>query len=109
VNLCRDRHRRLVVRRRASLAETPSEPRRDAPDAPEAAAVARVMVRRALELLPPRRRAVVALHELDGVPVAAVARLLGVTQVTVRWHLAAARKQLAAALLGGPKSGRETP
>jgi len=70
VNLCRDRHRRLLVRR-------------------------------ALALLPARRRAVVVLHELEGLPVAGVARLLGIAQVTVRWHLSAARKQLAAALLGG--------
>ncbi len=106
VNLCRDRHRRLLVRRRASLAEPGGEPRHDA----EAAAVARATVRRALQLLPPRRRAVVALHELEGVPVAGVARLLGVTQVTVRWHLAAARRQLAALLVGDvERPGRETP
>lgn len=95
VNLCRDRYRRLVVRRRAAL-----ERREEPPPHPEAAAVARATIRRALALLPPRRRTVVVLHELEGVPAAAVARLLGISQITVRWHLAAARKQLAAELLG---------
>ncbi len=98
VNLCRDRHRRLLVRRRVGLAQRGDQ---ELPRHPEAAAVAGATVRRALALLPPRRRAVVVLHELEGVPAAAVARLLGITQVTVRWHLAAARKQLAAALAGG--------
>jgi len=97
VNLCRDRHRRLAVRRRL---RHEVEPPQGTPD-PAGAAVARATVRRALALLPARRRAVVVLHELEEVPVVEVARLLGIARVTVRWHLAAARKQLAAALLGG--------
>ena len=58
--------------------------------------------RSALARLPARLRAVVVLHELEELPVAAVARLLGIAAVTVRWHLLAARRELAAALLPPP-------
>ena len=65
-----------------------------APD-PEAALVARSVVWRALETLDPRRRAVLVMHELEGTPVDVIARTLGVTSVTVRWHLSKGRRQLA--------------
>ncbi|HYO12691.1 MAG TPA: RNA polymerase sigma factor [Thermoanaerobaculia bacterium] len=94
VNLCRDRYRRLGVRSRererlVQEVETPH---------PEEAAVARAAVRAALERLSPRRRAVTVLHELEGTPVREVARLLGISEVTVRWHLLAARRELASLL-----------
>ena len=95
VNLCRDRWRRRKVRQR------PMEPfhlAAAAPD-PEAAAVARATVGAALATLSPRRRAVMVLHYLEERNTAEVAALLGISQVTVRWHLAAARKQLAQFLL----------
>lgn len=91
VNLCRDRHRRLGVR--ARVHETLR--RAEEPDHPEDAAVIRATVRAALARLAPRRRAVIVLHELEGIPVREVARLLGVAEVTVRWHLSAARRELA--------------
>jgi RNA polymerase sigma-70 factor (ECF subfamily) len=96
VNLCKDRYRRAAVRTRAK-----AEMRKDEPASahPEAAAVARATVQAALARLSARRRAVVVLHELDGVPAREVARLLGVTEVTVRWHLLAARRELASVLL----------
>jgi RNA polymerase sigma-70 factor (ECF subfamily) len=106
VNLCRDRSRRLAVRARALpvLAEA------DSTAGPESAAVARATVGAALARLTPRRRAVVVLHELEGLPVERIARLLGVARVTVRWHLAAARAQLAAALApGAPGAPDQTP
>ncbi len=96
VNLARDRWRRVRVRVR----EAPALGREVAPPAdPERAAVARATVRRALAQLPPRRRAVVALHDLEGEEVERIAALLGIAGATVRWHLAAARRQLAAILL----------
>lgn len=100
VNLCRDRQRRRRVRRerqREALASPAARPGA-APD-PEAAAVARATVERLLVGLPPRRRAVLLLTELEGQPVARVAELLGIGRVTVRWHLAKARADLAAALV----------
>ncbi len=96
VNLCRDRYRRLAVRERASE-ELAREAHRGGD--PEEAAVARATVQAALGRLSPRRRAVVVLHELDGLPVRDVARLLGVAEVTVRWHLLAARRELAKMLV----------
>lgn len=96
VNLVRDRYRRLSVRSRVH-----ADLRRggDGASHPEEAAVARATVQAALARLAPRRRAAVVLHELEGVPVRDVARLLGVTEVTVRWHLLAARRELAKLLL----------
>jgi RNA polymerase sigma-70 factor (ECF subfamily) len=96
VNLCRDRWRRLSVRARERSALAPEMPGSD----PESAAVARATVRAALAALPPRRRAVIVLCELEGQTVQDAARLLGVAAVTVRWHLSAARRQLAHALQG---------
>jgi DNA-directed RNA polymerase specialized sigma24 family protein len=61
------------------------------------------MVHDALQRLAPRRRAIVVLYELEGSAVADIARLLGVTAVTVRWHLSVARREMARAL-GGEKN-----
>ena len=56
------------------------------------------MVWQALDRLPPRRRAVLVLYELEGTPIPEIARLIGVTPVTVRWHLMRARREMASAL-----------
>jgi len=66
---------------------------------PETRAVARVVVRQALARLSPRRRAVIVLHELEGRTAAEIGQLLGLTPVTVRWHLHAARRDLKKILL----------
>ena len=92
VNLCRDRHRRLAVRRRAPLHDVLNPPRSADP---ENRAVARDAVQFALQRLPPRRRAVLVLCDLEERTTAEVARRLGLAKVTVRWHLAAARKDVA--------------
>lgn len=92
VNICRDRWRRDAVRRRdrpRPLLVTPSG---------EAAMIAKSTIWRALERLSPRRRAVVVMCELEGVPIASVARTLRLTSVTVRWHLSRGRRELAAAI-----------
>ena len=95
VNLVRDRHRRTLVREAfARLTGRASHDPREALDSG-------ATVRAALASLPPRQRAVVALHHLDDEPVPAIAALLGLSPATVRWHLAAARKRLAV-LLKGP-------
>lgn len=98
VNLGRDRWRRLEVRGRA---REELRAARSANADPEEAQVARATVRAALGRLSPRRRAVIVLHELEERPVREVARLLGVTEVTVRWHLLAARRELARTLAEG--------
>jgi len=97
VNLCRDRFRKQTVRTRAAD-RLPAMPATSAAADPEAAAVARDLVRAALAALAPRRRAVVALCELEELPVGEAARLLGLAEVTVRWHLARGRREMAARL-----------
>lgn len=92
VNLCRDRYRRLAVRRRPDVIQELSQYETASP---ESQAVARTSVQAALAALKPRRRAVVVLRELEGLPVSEVAKLLGMNPGTVRWHHSAARKELA--------------
>jgi RNA polymerase sigma-70 factor (ECF subfamily) len=100
VNLCRDRWRRAEVRVRGRSALERIEEEREPAGDPEEAAVARATVRAVLGRLSPRRRAVIVLCELEGRAAREVARLLGVTEVTVRWHLLAARRELARLLQG---------
>lgn len=88
VNVCRDRRRRAQVRARFVPDPPPA-----APDPAERAA-AKQAVAAALARLPARRRAVVVLHELEERDVPEIARLLGLARPTVRWHLAAARREL---------------
>ena len=98
VNLCRDLWRRRAVRVRDQHKLEPT--RQPGPD-PEAAAVARASVEAALAKLAPRRRAVLVLSQLEELPTSEVARLLGLTQATVRWHLAKARRQVRSLLESG--------
>ncbi|HET9300180.1 MAG TPA: sigma-70 family RNA polymerase sigma factor [Candidatus Polarisedimenticolaceae bacterium] len=85
IHLCRDRrrHQRVQQRHAAELA-TPegvvSNPDLD--------------LWRAVNALPPRQRAAIVLHEVEGHAVVQVAALLGVSPVTVRWHLLAGRRRL---------------
>jgi RNA polymerase sigma-70 factor (ECF subfamily) len=55
-------------------------------------------VRAAMSALPPRRRLVVELFELEEYSVAEIAELIDSTPATVRWHLHVARHQLRGAL-----------
>ena len=90
VNLQRDAWRRSRVR-----VDHDARARRSTVSThPESALVASTTLWCALDALPPRRRAVVVMHALEGLPVRTVASLLGVTAVTVRWHLFRARGDL---------------
>lgn len=64
----------------------------------EASVIARDTVWQALDVLPPRRRAIIVMHELEGLAVPAIASLLGVTAITVRWHLSVGKRDLIRAL-----------
>jgi RNA polymerase sigma-70 factor (ECF subfamily) len=93
VNLCRDQWRQAARRRQL---DEGGDAMRALPQAdPESAVVARSVVWRALDALAPRRRAVVVMYELEGAPIGRIAALLGVSEVTVRWHLSVGRRQLA--------------
>jgi RNA polymerase sigma-70 factor (ECF subfamily) len=92
VNLRRDQWRKAAVRKRHS-----DEVKRSAEVAAneESALVARAAVWAALDTLAPRRRAVIVMHELQGLDVRDIGVLLGISGVTVRWHLSKARRELA--------------
>ena len=91
VNIRRDQWRKAAVRRRSAPAL-----RGDLVSASdvEAAVIAKRMVWTALDQLEPRRRAVVVMHELEGMNPAAIASLLGIRRITVQWHLSMGRKDL---------------
>jgi RNA polymerase sigma-70 factor (ECF subfamily) len=91
INIARDKWRRNLVRKRAQAVNLVAA----SSSGHENAAVARATVWRALEALPPRRRAVVVMYELEGTSIALIARILGVRAVTVRWHLSRGRRELA--------------
>jgi RNA polymerase sigma-70 factor (ECF subfamily) len=91
VNVRRDQWRRERTRRRAAGAAPPA-PAHDA--SVERQVEAHDTIWRALDRLPPRRRAIVVMHELDDLPVASIAGLLGLARVTVRWHLSIGRREL---------------
>jgi RNA polymerase sigma factor (sigma-70 family) len=99
INLCRDRWRHAAVHRRAfEHGHMPCEPAVN----PESELIARSMVRHALQRLPPRRRAILVLYELEGCSIPSIASMLGVAPVTVRWHLSMGRREMARTL-GDPK------
>jgi RNA polymerase sigma factor (sigma-70 family) len=92
INIRRDQWRRQAVRQQhAREVRPPTEGGEDQ----ESAFMARSMVWAALDRLSPRRRAVLVLHELDGRTVRAIAALLGISAITVRWHLSRGRQELA--------------
>jgi RNA polymerase sigma-70 factor (ECF subfamily) len=92
VNLRRDEWRKEAVRRRYDGAQfSPAAPRGN----PEDVLIVRADVWRALDRLAPRRRAVVVMHELEGLSIPSIASLLGINAITVRWHLSRGRRELA--------------
>jgi len=103
VNIRRDQWRKAAVRRRsaatlrADLAATIDV---------EAAVIAKRIVWSALDQLEPRRRAIVVMHELEGMTPGAIAALLGVRRITVQWHLSMGRKDLRRVL--APHMGETT-
>ena len=93
INIRRDQWRKKSIRDRHDKAR----PLVTAPD-PEAALIAKDLIWQALNVLPPRRRAIVVMHELEGMAIPAIAALLGITTITVRWHLSVATRDLTNAL-----------
>jgi RNA polymerase sigma-70 factor (ECF subfamily) len=94
INIQRDEWRRQSAKKRLDPEGEAEAARPVAPDS-EAAFVAKSTVWRALERLAPRRRAAIVMYELEGVTIPAIARQLGVSAVTVRWHLSMGRRELA--------------
>jgi RNA polymerase sigma factor (sigma-70 family) len=101
INIRRDQWRKAAIRKRLDREVTHST-RMD--NGQEAALIARATVWGALDTLTPRRRAVVVMYELEGLTITAIASLLGISAITVRWHLSVGRRDLTRAL--APQMGR---
>ena len=97
INIRRDQWRKNLTRSRFEAASGRSLLAPTNGD-PEGAMIARASVWQALDVLSPRRRAIVVMHELEGIAIPAIASLLGISQITVRWHLSMGRRDLTAAL-----------
>ena len=93
INICRDRWRRLAVQRNGALSGELDGPSQSSD--PEPALIARSLVQQALGQLVPKRRAILVMYELEGMPIPSIAKLLGVSAVTVRWHLSIGRREMA--------------
>jgi len=73
----------------------------------EKALIARTTVWRALDSLPPRRRAILVMYELEGLTVPLIASVLGINAITVRWHLSVGRRELERVLRPHPGDANE--
>lgn len=98
INIRRDEWRKTA--RRKQLDADPDGQRPHESSDAEATLIARITIWKALDRLPPRRRAIIVLHQLEGATISAIAELLGVTMVTVRWHLMKGRRELAEIIRG---------
>jgi RNA polymerase sigma-70 factor (ECF subfamily) len=98
INIRRDQWRKTSVRERHDKAAFGGSHSASGGGNPEAALIARTAVWQALNVLPPRRRAIVVMYELEELAVPTIASLLGISAITVRWHLSMGRRDLARAL-----------
>ena len=94
VNTRRDQWRKASTRKRHDRAGALVPNRQEF----EPALIAQNTVWQALEVLSPRRRAIVVMRELEELPIPAIASLLGISGITVRWHLSLGRYELMEAL-----------
>ena len=99
VNIRRDQWRKRSVGERHNKAAIAGSRLASGGD-PEGVLIARTAVWQALDILPPRRRAIIVMYELEGLAIPAIASLLGISAITVRWHLSKGRRELTGALCG---------
>src|SRR5690242_18391539 len=98
LNIRRDQWRKIQFRNSQDSAARDHFATTQPSTNPEVALIAKATVWQALDQLAPRRRAVIVMHELEAMSVPAIAALLGISAITVRWHLSAGRRELARAL-----------
>jgi RNA polymerase sigma-70 factor (ECF subfamily) len=98
INIRRDQWRKNLTRSRVEATASGNSFLASTNGNLEAAVIARASVWRALDVLSPRRRTIVVMHELEGMAIPAIASLLGVSQITVRWHLSMGKRDLTTAL-----------
>jgi RNA polymerase sigma-70 factor (ECF subfamily) len=92
VNIRRDQWRRASVRaRNAAMLRAGAAVY---PSTLESALITKRAVWAALDVLHPRRRAIVVMHEIEGMSRTAIASCLGISAITVSWHLSMARREL---------------
>jgi RNA polymerase sigma factor (sigma-70 family) len=98
INIRRDQWRKTLTRSRFEATASGKSLLASTNGDLEGAVIARASVWRALDVLSPRRRAIVVMRELEGIAIPAIASLLGISQITVRWHLSMGRRDLTTAL-----------
>lgn len=98
INIRRDQWRKNLTRSRFEATASGKSLLASTNGDLEGGVIARASVWRALDVLSPRRRAIVVMHELEGIAIPAIASLLGISQITVRWHLSMGRRDLTTAL-----------
>jgi DNA-directed RNA polymerase specialized sigma24 family protein len=98
INIRRDQWRKTSVRDRHGNTGLGDGNLTSSNQNPETALIAKCAVWQALDVLAPRRRAIVVMYELEGLAISAIAALLGISAITVRWHLSMGRRDLARAL-----------
>jgi RNA polymerase sigma-70 factor (ECF subfamily) len=106
INIRRDQWRKTSIRNRHDQTAFGVSHFASGSRDPEASLIARTAVWQALDVLSPRRRAIVVMYELDGLTIPAIASLLGISAITVRWHLSMGRHDLILVLTArgeGPK------
>ncbi len=64
------------------------------------------MLQKALDELPPRTRTVVIMRRVEGLSRGDIARQLGISEVTIKWHLNEGLRALANALYGDDPTSR---
>jgi len=94
INIRRDQWRKASVRDRHDKTAFAGSYSVHGRGNPEAALMAKTVVSQALDILPPRRRAIVVMYELEEMAITAIASLLGISAITVRWHLSMGRRDL---------------
>ncbi|HVA01577.1 MAG TPA: RNA polymerase sigma factor [Terriglobia bacterium] len=98
INIRRDQWRKASVRDRHEKAALGGSRSGSGSRNPEAGLIARTAIWQALNILPPRRRAIVVMYELEELAIPTIASLLGISAITVRWHLSMGRRDLARTL-----------
>ncbi len=94
VNTRRDQWRKASARKRHDSKVSLAPNRQEF----EPTLIAQNAVWQALEILSPRRRAIIVMHQLEELSIPVIASLLGISVITVRWHLSMGRRELMHAL-----------
>lgn len=95
INIRRDQWRKKSVRDHHDKVEFGASHLAVGGRDPEVTLIAKSTLWQALNVLPPRRRAIVVMYELEGLTIPVISALLGISAITVRWHLSTGRRDLA--------------